>query len=67
MRVTERNVELEFPSREYMLKAANGGTLGFEGGSVDKDGDGGVWVAEREKIVEAYDELVKLLDTDVRV
>ena len=67
MRVTERNVELTFPSKEHMLKAATGEALGLEGGSGDADGAGGVWVAEKGKIVEAYDELVQLLDTDVHV
>lgn len=67
MRVTDHNVEVTFPSKEYMLKAAKGGILGLESGSVDANGDGGVWVAEKEKIVEAYTELVQLMDTDTHV
>ncbi|OOF94492.1 hypothetical protein ASPCADRAFT_208167 [Aspergillus carbonarius ITEM 5010] len=49
--VVEKMVQLRFPSRDEVVKAAGGAELGLEG-------EGGFWASEREGIRVAFEELV---------
>lgn len=56
MRVLENSVELVFPGREILGKAAGGEDIGLGGG----DGEG-FWEEERKGIEEAYREILRVL------
>ncbi|KAJ9288381.1 hypothetical protein DTO021C3_3900 [Paecilomyces variotii] len=58
MRPTERAVELTFPDREYLVKAATGQSLGLLS---DVEGQDKLWAEERKHIVESFEELLSLL------
>jgi NAD(P)H-dependent FMN reductase len=58
---TKKSVELAFPGKEFMVKAARGKQLDLNGAS-----SSGVWSgAERKNISEAFAELLDLLSTNV--
>ncbi|QIW97952.1 hypothetical protein AMS68_003470 [Peltaster fructicola] len=56
MAVIEKPVELTFPSRDIMVKAVTGQSIGLDASS-----DSAPWSSERETIVTAYDELLAAL------
>lgn len=58
MRPIEKTVELAFPNREILVKAARGGDL-------ELTSSGGTWSAKGESIIEAYKELLETASTDV--
>ncbi|GAD96741.1 NADPH-dependent FMN reductase Lot6, putative [Paecilomyces variotii No. 5] len=58
MRPIERAVELMFPDREYLVKAATGKSLGLLS---DVEGQDKVWSEERKHIVESFEELLTSL------
>lgn len=58
MRPIEKMVELAFPTRELLAKAAGGGDLELVSG-------GGTWSAQEGSIIEAYKELLETVSTDV--
>ncbi|GKZ33815.1 hypothetical protein AbraIFM66950_003899 [Aspergillus brasiliensis] len=55
MRPLERMVQLRFPERKEVERAAKGEDLGL-------DGEGGYWVGEREGIKVAFGELIAALE-----
>ena len=56
MRPTTKTVELTFPSREFLVRAAQGMDL-----EVDGTSESGVWSKERENIIANYAELLELI------
>ena len=56
MRPTTKTVELTFPSREFLVRAAQGMDL-----EVDGTSESGVWSKERENIAANYAELLQLI------
>lgn len=58
MRPIEQTVELTFPDREYLVKAATGKSLGLLS---DVEGQDKVWSEERKHIVESFKELLTSL------
>ena len=59
---TKRSIELSFPGKEFMVKAARGKPLELDGTS-----GRGVWNAEQKNISEAFAELMDLLSTNVSI
>ncbi|KAJ9155843.1 Nadph-dependent fmn reductase protein [Coniochaeta hoffmannii] len=55
MRVVDETVNLAFPGREVLYKAAGGQDLGLD------EGDGGMWAGERGNIIRVWEEMEKLL------
>ena len=55
---TSRSVELSFPGRDFLVKAARGTQLDLDGTS-----GSGVWSAEQKEISKAFAELMDLLST----
>lgn len=61
MIVTDTGVELSFPGRETLVKAARGKYLELNG-----SGKEGIWTGkEREEIKKAYGELAKIVGANV--
>jgi NAD(P)H-dependent FMN reductase len=56
MLLTKKAVELRFPGRIFMIKAAREEQLDLNGAS-----DSGVWSAERKDISAAFEDLTELL------
>lgn len=52
MKPIEKKVELAFPNRELLVKAARGGDLGLANG-------GGAWSDQKGSIIDAYTELLE--------
>lgn len=57
MKPIEKKVELAFPSRELLVKAARGGDLGLANG-------GGAWSDQKESIIGAYTELLETVSAN---
>lgn len=58
---TATGVELSFPGREVMIKAARGKNLELDG-----SGKEGIWTGpEREQIAKAYNELAQIVGANV--
>lgn len=57
MKVVDSTVGLTFPDRGFLVKAATGGDIGLS-----VTGEDAVWSKERKDIVEAFEELTKLLE-----
>lgn len=62
MRVVEKGVELAFPGREVLVKAAAGEDIGL-GNEEGKEVVAGFWVDERKEIEEAYREILRVLES----
>lgn len=56
MKVVEVTVNLSFPDRGFLVRAARGEELGLDGGS-----DQGIWAKERGEVVEVWEEMVRSL------
>lgn len=56
MRVVDETVNLTFPSRDFLVKAATGKELGL-----DASNDEGVWSKERGEILAAWEKMLELL------
>lgn len=63
MRPTGRNIELTFPGREFMVKAARGEDLGL-GKDEGMAGEEGIWEKEKVDIVEVFKEMIELLGAE---
>lgn len=57
MRVIEKGVELTFPDRPFLKKAAAGEELGLDGA----EEEAAVWAKERGDVLEGWKELVGLV------
>jgi NAD(P)H-dependent FMN reductase len=64
MEIIERNVELAFPGRSVLERAAKGEDIGLANGS-GSGGKLGFWEDERRGIVDAYRELLQVLSGPV--
>lgn len=57
MAVTATSVELSFPEKEFLKKAAGGKDLELDGNATE-----GTWIGmEREQITKAYGELIEIV------
>ena len=57
MKVVDKGIELTFPDRGFLIKAAGGKALGLDGA----DEQATVWAKERGEVLEGWQELMRLV------